>query len=113
MKNPFVFAKPPFAFRTTMDTVRLTEIEYFLVHSVKLPGRVEAECNILVCASWPIVHPKQHYFGKPVEVWSNNLYEPSSINRFFLASSIQAQAIIATDEVCGERVLVAISIIEE
>lgn len=106
VKNPFVFVCPPFPFRSTESaTRRLAEIEFFLIHSVTIPEHDEPVSHLLACANWPMVHPKQNYFGKPVEVWSKNLYEPNSVNRFFLASSIDTQSIISFDEVSGESVL--------
>ena len=61
---------------------------------------------------WPMVHPSRHYFGKPVEIWCNGLYEPQSVNRFILASSIAARAIICIEKVSDERVCVAIPLVE-
>ena len=99
-RNPFVFVAPPFSFASGIRTEftgeeRLAEIDFFLMHSVVLPESLEPKSHLLACAKWPIVHHNRFYFGKPVEVWCNNIYEPQAINRFFLASTITARAIIS------------------
>ena len=82
------------------------------MHSVVLPGTQEPKSHLLACAKWPMVHPKHLYFGKPIEVWCHNIYEHHSINRFFLASTITARAVISTKKVSGEQVGIAIPLIE-
>ena len=116
-KNPFVFAAPPFQFTTSNPTEferkeRLVEVDYFLVHSIFLPGRSELKSHLLTCAKWPMVHPKRSHFGKPVEVWCTDTYEPMSRNKFFLASSISSRAIISTAKLSSECVCIAIPVIE-
>lgn len=62
-----------------------------------------------------MVHPHRSHFGKPVEVWCYNLYEPCSSNTFFLASNIKSRAIICTEKLLcagGENVLIAIPLVE-
>ena len=111
-KNPYVYVKPPFTFRTMGFNVRLTEIQFFLIHSVKFPGSVDPVSHLLACGNWPMVHPNQNHYGKPVEVLCRKLYESNPDNTFFLASSIESRAIIFNDQVHGERVLTAVSLVE-
>ena len=116
-KNPFVFAVPPFHFTTSNPTEfegkwRLLEVEYFLVHSIVLPNSSEPKSHLLTCAKWPMVHPSRFHFGKPVEVWCTDTYEPLSPNKFLLASSISCCAIISTEMLSSERVRIAIPFIE-
>ena len=85
--------------------------DFFLMHSVVLPNTQEPKSH-LACAKWPMVHPNRHYFGKPVEVWCNNIYETQSINRFFPAAAINARAIISSEKISGECVCIAIPIVE-
>ncbi len=117
VKNSIVFVAPPFSFTTSVPTEfegkeRPAEIDYFLVHSVILPGTQEPKAHLLARAKWPMVHPNRHYFGKPVEIWCSSIYEPQSSNQFVLASSIAAHAIISFEKVSGERVCIAIPLVD-
>ena len=112
-----MFVAPPFSFTTSIPTEfegkeRLAEIDFFLMHSVVLPDAQEPKSHLLACAKWLMVHPNRFYFGKPIEIWCNNIYEPQSINCFFLASTITARAIIGTEEVSDEHVLIAIPVVD-
>ena len=114
-KNPFVFAVPPFPLTTSIPTEfegkeRLAEVDYFFVHSFILPDCAEPKSHLLTCAKWPMVHPRRHHFGKPVEVWCTDTYEPMSHKKFFLASTISSRAIICTEKVPSERVRMRIAI---
>ena len=113
-KNSFVFVIPPFPFTSSArdKEERLAEIDFFLMHSVVLPNTQEPKSHLLACAKWPMVHPNCRYFGKPVEVWCNNIYETQSINRFFPAAAINARAIISSEKISGECVHIAIPIVE-
>ena len=112
-KNPYVYAKPPFPFQTSgFNAVRLTEIQFFVLHTIKFPGNEEAVNHLLACGNWPMVHPNRNYYGKPVEVLCRSLYESNADNTFFLATSIEARAIVFVDEVIGEKVLTSVSIVE-
>ena len=55
-----------------------------------------------------MIHPKCNHFGKPVEVWGNSVFEPQPVNDYCLASAISHRAIISSELLCNERVLVAI-----
>ena len=57
-------------------------------------------------------HPNRHHFGKPIQVWCTDIYETQSINRFFLASTITARAIIGIETLSSECVRIAISLVE-
>jgi len=81
------------------------------MHSVVLPESLEPKSHLLACAKWLIVHPNRFYFGKPIEVWCN-IYETQAINRFFLASTITARAIISIEKVSSESVRIAIPLVE-
>ena len=80
-------------------------MQFFFVHSVVLPDSEDA-----------VSHPDRFHFGKPVEVWCHNLYEPSPHNSFILVSSVKVRAIICTENSStisgGETVLVAIPLVE-
>ena len=116
-KNPFIFAVPPFQFSSSAPgefegKERLAELNYFVLHTISLPDTAEPTPHLLACTKWPMVHPRRHYFGKPVEVWCTDTYEPMLRNKFFLASNIVARAIIASETICSEHVRVAVPIIE-
>ena len=118
VKNFFVFLTPPFPFTSSLHGCefggkeRLAQIEYFLVHTISMPDVAEPKSHIFACLKWPMIHPECHHYGKPVEVWCKSVFEPQQINKFCLVSDMSSRAIISTDSVCGERVLIAIPIIE-
>ena len=119
VKNPFVFVSPPLSFTSSVQdefegTERLVCIDFFAMHSIILPDCEEPKSHLLACARWPMVHPERMHYGKPIEVWCKNLYEPIADNTFFLASTINSRAIICDDKLSqtGEFVLVAIPLIE-
>ena len=108
---------PPFQFTTSASSKfenknRLAEIDFFLVHSIVLPESPQAKSHLLVSVKWPLIHPQRHYFGKPVEVWCSNVYEPDEKYIFLLASAISSRAIISIDSVSSENVCIAVPIIE-
>ena len=116
-KNPFVFVVPPFPFEGQIVSAfqrkeRLAEIDFFLVHSVLFPNTQEPEKHLLACTKWPKFHPNFSYFGKPVEVWCTKTYEQLYVNRFVLASSIATRVIIGVEKLSGERVRIAIPLVE-
>ena len=115
--NCFVFLVPPFPFTCDKSSViegqeRLAEIKYFLVHTISIPGEAESKSHLLACLKWPMIHPKRNDFGKPVEVWCNSVFEPQPVNDYCLASTISYRAIISSELLCNERVLVAIPVVE-
>ena len=59
-----------------------------------------------------MVHPQRHHFGKPVEVWCTDTYEPQVDNTLFLASTISARAIISSEKLSSECVRIAIPLVE-
>lgn len=111
----YVVAEPLFRF-TTSDAeefdgvLRPAKVEYFLEHSVQIAG--ELRHHLFAAVSWPMVHPQRFKIGKPVEIWCNNLYEPSSQNSFLPIESIQNRAIFTVDRVDGEQVLIVIPVLE-
>ena len=116
-KNCYVFLSPPFPFTSSRECEfegkeRLAKIEYFLLHTISMPSASEPKSHLLACLQWPMVHPDRHHFGKPVEVWCNSVYEPQPSNKFCLVSDIACRAIISADCVSGERVIIAVPIIE-
>lgn len=116
-KKCFVYVTPPFPFTSNEFSEidgrnRLAEIDYFFLHTISLPDTSEPKQHLFVCARWPMIHPKRHYFGKPVEVWCTSVYEPQPQNRFFLASAISSRVIISSDKLDGESVCIAISFVE-
>lgn len=116
-KKCFVYVTPPFPFTSSeLSEIdghnRLAEIDYFLLHTISLPDTLEPKQHLPACARWPMIHPKRHYFGKPVDVWCTSVYEPQSKNRLFLASAISSRVIISSDKLHGESVCIAISLVE-
>ena len=113
-----MFVVPPFSFgHHSRDAEfegeeRLAEVDFFLIHSVSLPKSQEPNSHLLACCRWPLPHPNRHYFGKPIQIWCTDIYETQSINRFFLACTITARAIIGIEAICGEHVRVAIPLVE-
>lgn len=59
-----------------------------------------------------MIHPNCSYFGKPIEVWYTNTYEQLYVNRFVLASSFATRAIIGIEKLSGERVRIAVPLVE-
>ena len=84
-KNYFVFLAPPFPFASMTpafeDQERLAEIQYYLVHTISLPGESEPKSHLLACIKSPRIHPKRDHFGKPVEVWCNSVFEADPVNK--------------------------------
>ena len=71
--NCLVFLVPPFPFTCNITwefngQERLAEIEYFLVHTISIPGEAEPKSHLLACLKWLMIHPERNHFGKPVEV---------------------------------------------
>jgi len=83
-----------------------------MIHSFVLPDCLEPKSHLLVSAKWPMIHPERHHFGKPVEVWCTDVYEPDIKNTFFLASAISARAIISIDYISSEHVCIAVPVID-
>ena len=99
-KGCYVFVTPPFQFPSGSSSEfespeRLAEIEYFMSQTISLPGASEPCSHLLACVLWPMIHPNCHHYGKPVQVWSKEIYEPHIMNKFILASSISSRAIIS------------------
>ena len=114
-KNCYVFVTPPFPFTSRSSSVfepaeRLAKTEFFLLHTIVLPGTSDPCSNLLACVAWPMTHPNHLHFGKPVEVLCNSIYEPEIVNMFCLASTISSRAIVSFDIVDNERVCIAIPI---
>ena len=101
----------PFTSRSSseFEPPRLAKIEFFLLHTIVLPGTSDPCSNLLACVAWPMTHPNH---GKPVEVWCNSIYEPEIVNMFCFASTISSCAIVYFDIVDNERVCIAIPIVE-
>lgn len=68
--------------------------------------------HILAQVSWPMVHPQRYALGKPVEIWCNELHEPTSNNSFIPVSAIVHRVIYSIDELNQENVLIVIPTIE-
>lgn len=116
-KTCYVFLPPPFPFPNDSQSPfegsqRLAEIEYFMLHTISLPGASEPSQHLLACVLWPMVHPNRHHYGNPVQVWCKEIYEPHTMNKFCLASSISSRAIISYDTLDNECVCVAIPLVE-
>ena len=115
--NCFVFPVSPFPFTSSITSEfdgqkRLAEIEYFLVHTISIPGEAEPKSHLLACLKWPMIHPERNHFGKPVEVWCNSVFEPQPANNYCVASTISRRAIISSELFCDERLRIAIPIVE-
>ena len=98
-KQCYVFAVPPFPFPCSSSSAfeapeRLAKIEYFMLHTISLPGHTDPCSHLFACMFWPMVHPNLHHYGKPVQVWSKDIYEPHLMNKFCLASCISSCAIM-------------------
>ena len=105
---PYVLAIPPLE---SSDVARPFRMEYFIKHSVLLPMSETSSTFLFAVGRWPQQHPRQHMMGKPVEVWCLSTYE-SALNSFVPVSSIQGRAIVATECVDDEDVLVIIPLVD-
>lgn len=83
-----------------------------MLHTITLPGASEPSQHLFSSVLWPIVHPNQHHYGKPVQVWCKEIYEPHIMNKFCLGSSITSRAIISYETLHNECVCVAIPLVE-
>ena len=117
IKQCYVFAVPPFPFPCSSSSAfeapeRLAKIEYFMLHTISLPGHTDPCSHLFACMFWPMVHPNLHHYGKPVQVWSKDIYEPHLMNKFCLASCISSRAIMSYDRLQDECVCIAIPVVE-
>ena len=55
----------------------LAEVQYFLFHTIALPGDSAPISDLLACLLWPMIRKKRNHFGKPVEVWCNCVFAPA------------------------------------
>ena len=69
--NPFVYVKPPVPFR--IMGFSHSEINYFIVPSVKFTADSDPASYVIACGNWPLIHTNQNYYGKPVEFFCRNL----------------------------------------
>ena len=69
----------------------LQEAQYFLLHTIALLGDSAPISDLLACLLWPMIRQKRarDYFGKPVEVWCNCVFEPEAVDQFCLASTLR------------------------
>jgi len=116
-KSCYVFVVPPFPFPSSssldlQSPERLSKIEYFLLHTVSLPGAAEPSSHLFASVLWPVVYPNHDHYGKPVQVWCKDLYESHIMNTFCLVSSISSRATISFDKINNEAVCIAIPVIE-
>ena len=114
-RSNYVLASPMFPFVTSNlsefeGSKRVVKLYYFLEHSISL-NTEHTITNQFAAVSWPMVHPKRFHFGKPVEVWCNELYEPNTDNNFLPLSRISERVMIGVDKVEEENVLIVIPII--
>ena len=68
--------------------------------------------HVLACCRFPLFDPNRHYCGKPIQYGALTFVKPSQINRFFLASMITACLIFGIETVAGERVRIAVPLVE-
>ena len=71
-KEFFVFLSL-FPFTTSVSSAfrereMLAEVQYFLLHTIALPGDSVLITDLLTCLLWPMIHRKQNHFGKPVVI---------------------------------------------
>ena len=102
-KSTYMYASPPFQFTSSSlsefeDKERLAKIDYFLVHSIKSSNNSDVKPHFLTCAKWPMIHPQCDKYGKPVQSWYNNLYEPQVVNRFILLTDISSRVIFCVEK---------------
>lgn len=117
-KNPYILATPMFEFSTSTSTIdaivstenniRPVQLQYFLSHSIVLPGFDNAKLHLLTNCLWPMEHPQRSSIGKPVEIWCKDLFEPSSINTIIPVNAFIDPVIISTDTISNEQVLIII-----
>lgn len=116
---PYVLAKPVFQFspNNVSDNVRPVQIQYFVKHSFYIPSTsnpphpdIHNSC-VFAFVQWPQIHPQKDVMGKPVEIWCNNLFEPTMLNTFLPIDNIVSRVAIATHELDNEDVLVIIPLL--
>ena len=108
-RKGYVLATPSFPFTTSRPSEfegsqRPAQIHHFLQHSLILPNSETPKTHLLAHVTWPMVHPQRFLFGKPVEVWCNDLNEPMIYNSFLPVSAISNRLIYSIDEVSHECV---------
>lgn len=121
-KNPYMLAAPVFEFTTSTSTInaivstesdiRPAQLQYFLSHSITLPGSENPKSHLLANCLWPMKHPQRFSIGKPVEVWCKDLFEPSSINTIIPVDALVNQVIISTDTILDEELLIVIPLLQ-
>ena len=117
--NPYILASPTFEFTThnvdiytvCQECFRPAKIESFILHSIQLSASENPISHLLAFCLWPMEHPEHFRFGKPVEVWCRNLYEPSSSNAIIPVSSFCNPLIISNDVISEECILITIPLL--
>ena len=109
-KVPYVLTKMP----EKDELIRPAQIDYFIHYSLSIPSHSPLPLvlsNVLAVCKWPMHHPKQHAYGKPIEVWCRSLFEPSINNTFVPVETICSRVIIAEDMLDDELVLITIPLV--
>ena len=82
--SSYILATPLFEFDSgnqhVNDKSRVAKVVYFFTHSVSLPGCNDQKLHTFAYLHWPMNHPDCYKCGKPVELWCNELFEPSNVN---------------------------------
>ncbi len=69
-----VLSCPELREQTPQELLRATKINHFLLHTISVSGKPLT--HLFASLSWNQSHPQLQSLGKPLTVWSNNLYEP-------------------------------------
>lgn len=78
------------------------------LHNVIIDGK--SSVHVIAKVQWygKLEEPIKFYYGKPVTVWRNNIFEQEGPASFIPVQRIRCKAVYAFDIVCGERNVIVI-----
>ena len=91
-----------------VQTLRPVQIQYFAIH--RLIRDESSAVIVLAAVLWPQPHPERFCIGKPVELWSLDLFETASKNRFIPVERLSSPLLTSESKVNNEHLLVTIPV---
>ena len=95
-------------FNTMYLTPRPGKVSFYIRHAVIVNN--ERYEHILACVEWylPCSEPMKNFYGKPVELWKNNLFELHKSAKFMPIQRIKSKFVHVPENINGSDVLVVL-----